>query len=274
MPGDPLEIALLQAAGKFGIDGSGLSKDNPRVTEFSFENTRKRMSVVTQENLTHASSSYRIWVKGAPESILSISTRHQIDSEAVPIEAQILDSIMKQDLLEKAARMAESGQRVIAFAEKSMKSIPTSQEEAERELTVLGLVGLLDPPRAEVREAIRSMQGAGIRSLMITGDHPLTARAIAQAIGLNGDKVVSGIELDQLNEKELSLVVSEFSIYARTTPEHKLRIVQALQAQGERVAVTGDGINDAPALTLADIGVAMGETGSDVARRRGTWSGG
>jgi Ca2+-transporting ATPase len=166
--------------------------------------------------------------------------------------------------------MAERGLRVIAFAEKSMPAIPASQEEAESALTFLGLAGLLDPPRGEVRDAMRSMQGAGIRSLMITGDHPLTASAIAQAVGLDGnERVVSGTELDQLSDDELREVVNEVSVFARTTPEHKLRIVQALQAQGERVAVTGDGINDAPALTVADIGVAMGETGSDVAREAG-----
>jgi P-type Ca2+ transporter type 2C len=262
MQGDPLEIALVLATQKFGVDERGLSRDNPRVTEFSFENERKRMSVVARWNEPYRNSAYRVWVKGAPESILSISTRQHSDAGAVSIDAQA-----KQTLLEKAVGMAEQGYRVIAFAEKRMATIPTSQEEAESGLIFLGLAGLLDPPRAEVREAIKSMQGAGIRSLMITGDHPLTAGAIAQAVGLGGDhRVVSGTELDQLSVDELGNVVREVSLFARTTPEHKLRIVRALQAQGERVAVTGDGVNDAPALTVADIGVAMGETGSDVAR--------
>ena len=262
LKGDPLEAALVRAAQKSGIDSRELARDNPRVTEFSFENGRKRMSVVTGRFEPDASRAYIVWVKGAPESILSISSRQQTDAGAVPIGTHA-----KQALLERAAGMAERGQRVIAFAEKRMASIPTSQDEAESDLTFLGLAGLLDPPRAEVREAIQSMQGAGIRSLMITGDHPLTAKAIAQAVGLDGNRrMVSGSELDQLSDEELGKVVKETLLFARTTPEHKLRIVQALQAHGERVAVTGDGVNDAPALTVADIGVAMGETGSDVAR--------
>jgi Ca2+-transporting ATPase len=260
--GDPLEIALVQAAKNFGIDGRLLVSKHSRVTEFSFENERKRMSVVTKEASQDDNTSYHVWVKGAPESVISVSTRYQTDSEAISMDAQA-----RQNLLEKVSQMAERGFRVIAFAEKRLPANPACQEEAENDLTFLGLAGLLDPPRAEVRDAIQSMQGSGIRSMMITGDHPLTSRAIARAVGLDGNgRVVSGIELDSLNDAELSKIVNEASIFARTTPEHKLRIVQTLQAQGERVAVTGDGVNDAPALTVADIGVAMGETGSDVAR--------
>src|SRR5439155_11120524 len=135
------------------------------------------------------------------------------------------------------------------------------------DLTFIGLAGLADPPRPEVRDAIAAAKAAGIRPIMVTGDHPLTARAIASKVGLDGQaRMLTGPELDALSDDELADSVRVVSIYARTTPEHKLRIVQALRADGERVAVTGDGVNDAPALAAADIGVAMGETGTDVAR--------
>jgi Ca2+-transporting ATPase len=166
--------------------------------------------------------------------------------------------------------MAADGLRVLAFAERALPDIPFDQKGVESELTFVGLVGLQDPPRPEVPGAIATCQRAGVRAIMITGDHPLTAKAIGRQVGLNGNhKVVTGPELDQLSDDELKKLVKQTSIFARTTPEHKLRIVKALQANGERVAVTGDGVNDAPALSAADIGVAMGETGTDVAREAG-----
>ena len=166
--------------------------------------------------------------------------------------------------------MAAGGLRVIACAEKTIAEGRLAQEEAESGLTFIGLIGFADPPRPEVREAIAACRTAGIRPLMVTGDHPLTARAVAEQVGLDGNgRLLSGPELDALSDEELRQVVGQVSLYARTTPEHKLRIVRALHARGERVAVTGDGVNDAPALAAADIGVAMGETGTDVARQAG-----
>ena len=258
--GDPLELALVQAAQQAGIGEPALEAANPRVTEFSFDNARKRMSVITRN-----AQGYQVWVKGAPESVLAVATWQQ--TSAGPVN---LDETAQKAVLAQTAQMAERGLRTLAFAQKQVSTLPGDQDQAESDLIFLGLAGLLDPPRPEVPAAIDLMQQAGIRSLMITGDHPLTARAIAQAVGLGGSgQVVTGSELDQLNEQALTQVVNEVSIFARTTPENKLRIVQALEAQGQRVAVTGDGINDAPALAAADIGVAMGETGSDVAREAG-----
>ncbi|HMN28196.1 MAG TPA: HAD-IC family P-type ATPase, partial [Caldilineaceae bacterium] len=255
--GDPLEIALVRAAEEAGIDQQASANAHPRVSEFPFDTVRQRMAVVTKDE-----HGYHVWVKGAPESILSIATHQQTGASVIALDGQT-----RQAMLAAAARMAERGLRVIAFGEKAVPAAPASQEEAESQLTFLGLAGLVDPPRAEVKGAIDLMQRAGIRTLMVTGDHPLTARAIAQAVGLaDNGRVVTGPELDQLSEDEQERVVNEVAIFARTTPEHKLRIARFLQAQGQRVAVTGDGVNDAPALAVADIGVAMGETGSDVAR--------
>jgi Ca2+-transporting ATPase len=156
------------------------------------------------------------------------------------------------------------------LAERTLPDENCAQGIVESELTFVGLVGLQDPPRPQVRDAIATCRRAGVRAIMITGDHPLTAKAIGYQVGLDGhQKVVTGPELDQLSDAALKDVVKHTTIYARTTAEHKLRIVQALQASGERVAVTGDGVNDAPALSAADIGVAMGETGTDVAREAG-----
>jgi Ca2+-transporting ATPase len=258
--GDPLEVALVEAARQEGIDSGELERTQRRVTEFSFENARQRMSVVTQQD-----GGYGVWVKGAPESLLSVATRWRTPEGPVALDQDTAEAVRT-----RAAGMAERGLRVMAFAEKSAPSVPADQDGAESELTLLGLAGLLDPPRDEVAAAIEVMKGAGIRSLMVTGDHPLTARAIAGRVGLDGkSRVLTGPELDEMSEEELAAAVGKVSIFARTTPEHKLRIVEALKAQGERVAVTGDGINDAPALATADIGVAMGETGSDVAREAG-----
>jgi Ca2+-transporting ATPase len=169
--------------------------------------------------------------------------------------------------MERVSWLAANGLRVLAFAERTMPDEPFTQDLAENELTFVGLIGLQDPPRAEAHDAIVTCQKAGVRVIMITGDHPLTAKSIGQQVGLNGQQeIVTGKELDHLSRDEFNNIVQHTSIFARTTPEHKLRIVQTLQALGERVAVTGDGVNDAPALSAADIGIAMGETGTDVAR--------
>ncbi len=255
--GDPLDAALLRAAHKAGLDIKTLRHANALQNEFTFDNARKRMSAIYQKD-------GKLWamVKGAPESILTSCTQ-QMDGQSIkPMMAS-----SRQAIQEQAGRMATEGLRVIALAEQTLPPGTLTQEQVESNLTFTGLIGLADPPRPEVRDAIQTCKRAGIRTIMVTGDHPFTAQAIGRQVGLDGDLVVmTGPELDKLSEEALKEAVQRVSIYARTTPEHKLRIVQALEALGARVAVTGDGVNDAPALAAADIGVAMGETGTDVAR--------
>lgn len=242
--GDPLETAVLRAARAAGIDIRILRQSHRLRDEFTFDNTRKRMSVVYDGE---------VMVKGAPEAILD--------------GCGGLSESDRQKILETSARMAEEGLRVIALAGKKTEKEKISQEEAESDLSFAGLIGLADPPRPEVKGAIEACRSAGIRPVVITGDHPLTARAVAREIGLDGlAPILTGMELDNLSEAALIETVNKVTLYARTTPEHKLRIVNALHQRGEVVAVTGDGVNDAPALAAADIGVAMGETGTDVAR--------
>jgi len=258
--GDAVDTALLRAAVKFGLDVKAARRTQPIINEYTFDNTRKRMSTISRRG-----GQFWAAVKGAPESILSQSSQ-MIQGGTV----ETLTEASRQVIMEQVARMAADGLRVLAFAERTLPDESLGQEAVESELTFAGLVGLQDPPRPEVRDAIATCQQAGVRVIMITGDHPLTAKAIGRQAGLDGgQEVVTGPELDRLSDGELAGVVGRASIFARTTPEHKLRIVQALQARGERVAVTGDGVNDAPALSAADIGVAMGETGTDVAREAG-----
>jgi Ca2+-transporting ATPase len=278
--GDPLEVALLEAAEVTGLDVAALRSRYPVRQEFPFDGLRKRMLVVCD---TDAGSGPRlVAVKGAPESVLACSTQQQRGPVAVA-----LTSADRAALLDEATRMMRRGLRVIACAEKHLplagiagdateSDVLLSEEETESSLTFVGLVGLADPPRPEVAPAIAACQGAGIRLIMVTGDHADTARAIARSVGLDGEdgqddqdgggRLLSGAELDAMSDEALREQVPDVAIVARATPEHKLRIVEALHAHGERVAVTGDGINDAPALAAADIGIAMGETGTDVAR--------
>ena len=255
--GDPLEVALLRAARAAGVDVEALRRRYVLRDEFTFDISRKRMSVVYERD-----DQRWVIVKGAPEAVLSQCTHHWGEGQAQPLTES--DRTRELGI---ATQMAGEGLRVLAFAEKVVSNEQMSQDEAESNLTFMGLIGLLDPPRPEVKAALAASRTAGIRTIMITGDHPLTARTIAEQIGLDGNtRVLTGPELEALPDDALREDVSQIAIYARTTPADKLRIVQALQHQSERVAVTGDGINDAPALAAADIGVAMGETGSDVAR--------
>ncbi len=255
--GDPLEVALLRAARAAGVDVEALRRRYVLRDEFTFDTSRKRMSVVYERD-----GQGWVIVKGAPEAVLSQCTQHWEEGQAQP-----LTEADRTREIGTATQMAGEGLRMLAFAEKLVPNQPMSQDEAESNLTFIGMVGLLDPPRPEVKAAIAASRSAGIRTIMITGDHPLTAHTIAEQIGLDGNtRLLTGPELDARSDDGLREDVGQVSIYARTTPADKLRIVQALQKQGERVAVTGDGINDAPALAAADIGVAMGETGTDVAR--------
>ncbi len=254
--GDPLEVALLRAAKSEGIDLAAFRAAHPMRDEFSFDTSRNRMSVVVAED-----GVLRVAAKGAPESVLAAcTTRWTADGVRAISDA---DRLL---ILTSASGLAGTGERVLAFAEKRVASGPLAETQVESDLTFLGLIGLADPPRPEARRSIDACREAGVRPVMVTGDHPLTARAIAAQIGLDRGKVLTGPDLDGLSNDQLRAAVDEVSVYARTTPEHKLRIVRAFREKGERVAVTGDGVNDAPALAAADIGVAMGETGTDVAR--------
>ncbi len=254
--GDPLEVALLRSAAASGLDVHTVREAHAVQEECSFDEARKRMAVVVSED-----GSARVVVKGAPETVLPICTGRWSAGGV-----QSLTESEGRMILTAAASLAASGQRVLAFAEKRGVAPSLPHSEIEADLTFLGLIGLSDPPRPEARPSIDACRAAGVRPVMITGDHPLTARAVAAQIGLDGGEVLTGPEIDTLSDAQLQESVRSVSVFARTTPEHKLRIVHAFRADGERVAVTGDGINDAPALAAADIGVAMGETGTDVAR--------
>lgn len=278
--GDPTEGALVTLAAKAGIQKDQWSSRLPRVAEFPFSSERKRMSVMCQKAAGHGSSGdytnyqlpitndpspYLMFTKGSPELTLERCDRIHTGDRAVAIsEAQ------RQQILEKNNQMASQGLRVLGFAYKPLAELPPegSEDTSERELVWLGLVGMLDAPRPEVRDAVARSREAGIRPIMITGDHQLTARAIGIDLGIAqaGDRAVTGQELERMSQADLEREVDQTSIYARVSPEHKLRIVQALQRKGKFVAMTGDGVNDAPALKQADIGIAMGITGTDVSK--------
>lgn len=254
--GDPMDVALLEAASAGGLDVASLRARNPLITEHTFDNVRKRMSVVYR-----AEGRDGVAVKGSPESVLSCSSTMLKDGSLYT-----LDEGGSAAILEQASLMASRGLRVMAVAEKEARD-GLGQEAVESDLLFVGLVGLADPPRPEAKGAIEACTKAGIKVIMLTGDHPLTAVSIAAQVGLQNDgHVLTGADLDSMGDEQLRTAVSEERVYARVTPEHKLRIVKALRANGERIAVTGDGINDAPALSSADIGIAMGKGGTDVAR--------
>ncbi|MEA5601444.1 cation-translocating P-type ATPase [Nostoc sp. UHCC 0252] len=280
--GDPTEGALVTLAGKAGIEKDQWNSKLPRVAEFPFSSERKRMSVISQvEGVATGEASsrdvdpaiagliqsepYLMFTKGSPELILARSTQIHLGNHSPSLtEAQ------RQNILAENDLMASKGLRVLGFAYKPLTEVPPegSDEASEQGLVWLGLVGMLDAPRPEVRAAVQECREAGIRPVMITGDHQLTARAIATDLGIaeEGARVLTGQELQRMSDQELEQNVDLVSIYARVSPEHKLRIVQALQRRGRFVAMTGDGVNDAPALKQADIGIAMGITGTDVSK--------
>ena len=265
--GDPTEGALLVVAGKADIFKHEQEQYFPRVAEFPFSSERKRMSVVVEDErgLIQAEKGLIMFVKGSSELILERCTHIQVGSQVLELSAE-----QRNRILEKNNQLAGKGLRVLGFATKNLNEIPhkISDDQAERDLTWLGLVGMLDAPRPEVREAVAKCRAAGIRPVMITGDHPLTALAIAEDLGIAepGSQVLTSRELEKYSASELEKVVQEVGVYARVSPEHKLQIVQALRRQHQVVAMTGDGVNDAPALKQADIGVAMGITGTDVSK--------
>ena len=254
--GDPTETALLVAANELAP-----GRVPRRVAEVPFDSERKRMTTV------HVIDGARIaYVKGAADVVLGLCACARVHGADVA-----LDEELRARILDANSALAASGHRTLAFAWRDLGRAdgpaPAMDASLESDLTYVGILGLVDPPRAEVADAIAECHSAGIHVAMVTGDHALTARAIAQSVGLlDSDRVVSGTELEAMSDAELAEQVADIRVYARVDPEHKLRIVDALKSRGEIVAMTGDGVNDAPALKRADIGVAMGITGTDVAK--------
>jgi Ca2+-transporting ATPase len=262
--GDPTEGALLVAAAKWGIKLASIEAEMPKLATLPFDSDRKRMTIIRRWE-----EESRAFVKGAPEVVLERCTHIRTEDGARPLTAE--DRIAMSSF---ATLLAHDALRVLAIAERSLESFPDTQStplnetEIERGLTLLGLVGLQDPPRGEVRAAVAKCKRAGIKTVMITGDHPDTARAIARELGIldKEDEVVLGAELEKMSDDELQRQVRRIAVYARVTAEHKLRIVRAWKATGAVVAMTGDGVNDAPALKEASIGIAMGITGTEVTK--------
>jgi len=251
--GDPTEGALVVAAAKAGLHKVDLDTQFPRLNEIPFTSETKRMTT-----LHTGPEGVVAYSKGAPEIILDSCAR-QLAAEG---EA-VLDAARREVILGTARQMASEALRVLAVASKSSATI----ENAEHEMTFLGLVGMIDPPRPEAKAAIQTCEQAGIKAIMITGDHPLTAQAVARELGLlKSGRVITGAELEAMSEDEFEREVENIEVYARVSPAHKLRVVTALQKYGHIVAMTGDGVNDAPALKKADIGIAMGITGTDVTK--------
>jgi Ca2+-transporting ATPase len=255
--GDPTEVALVGAAAHFGFERGALEAATPRIAELPFDSTRKRMTTLHRHD-----GHFLAYTKGAPESVLPRC-----------IDALGPDGVRPLDpaaLLARAERMASDGQRVLAVAQRPWPGAPhlADADTVERDLTLLGLVGLIDPPRPEAAAAAEACRSAGITPVMITGDHPATAEAIARRLGVAAGEgaLITGAELASLSDEALAERVESIRIYARVDPSQKIRIVRALQDRGEFVAMTGDGVNDAPALNRANIGVAMGKGGTDVAR--------
>lgn len=273
--GDPTEGALLVAASQAGLDKPALAGVLPRVAELPFDAERKRMTTVHRlpedaaalppvlRALAGLAASHVAITKGAVDGLLAICDRVWVQDRAVP-----LDEAWRARIQVANDQMAQNGMRVLGLAIRPLDAPPVeAAPDLEHGLVFVGILGMIDPVRPEVRAAIETCQAAGIRPIMITGDHPLTTRFIAHDLGISdNNRVKTGQDLDRIPPEELPAVIREVSVFARVTPEHKLRIVETLQSQGQVVAMTGDGVNDSPALKQADIGVAMGITGTDVSK--------
>ncbi len=278
--GDPTEGSLLVAAAKAGAIHIDIDEAYPRENEVPFDSERKRM--ITIHDVTDPKAEdlspfhdekHKGWdviaVKGAPDIVLDLCTQYQgMDDKPQPMTQEARECILAAN-----DAMTKDALRVLGLAYRLDKDVPNDPEkikadELEKDLVFVGLVGMIDPPRTEVKPALEHARHAGIRTVMITGDFPNTAKAIAEAIGLlrPGKKVLTGAALDDMDDEELKKIIEDTDVFARVSPEHKMRIVDALQANDEIVAMTGDGVNDAPAIKRADIGVAMGITGTDVAK--------
>jgi Ca2+-transporting ATPase len=275
--GDPTEVALLLAASHFGMKKPELEAVLPRIAEVAFSSERKRMTTVhaisgrasllspgVQIALQGAGASHVAFMKGSVESLLDACSTVWVNEKR-----EELDQAWSRRLLAANDDLASQSMRVLGVAFGHCEAIPPAGEEEtlERNLTFVGMIGIIDPPRMEVASAVTTCKTAGIRPVMITGDHPLTAQRIAAEIGIQGEgQVISGTQIDRLSKDELKLLAESTHVYARVSPEHKLKIIESLQQGGHIVAMTGDGVNDAPALKKADIGVAMGLTGTEVAK--------
>ncbi len=260
--GEPTENALIIAAAENNITKKFLSKKYVRILELPFDSSRKLMSVVYKHN-----SEYEIITKGAPEILLKKCSHYYTENGIFPINEEILQSINKN-----SSEMASKAMRVLGIAYKYEKEIPSdyigATEKAENNLIFVGLFGIIDPPRPEAKMAVAECKKAGIKPIMITGDSPETAKAIAEKVGVlsKNSKTITGAELSKISDTELKNSVSEYCVFARVSPEHKVRIVKAFQENENIVAMTGDGVNDAPALKIANIGCAMGKSGTDAAK--------
>ena len=259
--GDPTETAIVDVALALKMNKVTLEEQFPRVGEVPFDSERKRMATINRME----EEQLRVNVKGGLDEVLSVSTQIHIHGKVRPITDEDRETIREEN-----HRMALSALRVLAVAYKDIDALPAevSAETVEQELVFTGLLGLIDPARPEVVEAVKKCKSAGIRPVMITGDHKVTAVAIAAEIGIyrEGDKAITGTDLVEMSDEALYRDVQDYAVYARVAPEHKVRIVKAWQSQGEIVAMTGDGVNAAPALKRADIGVAMGIVGTEVAK--------
>jgi len=278
--GDPTEGSLLVAAAKAGAVHLDVKAAYPRENEVPFDSERKRMITIHDVTRPHPNDispfydeAHKDWdvivMKGAPDIVLTLCSKYQ----GMDDKPREMTDAMRQQILAANDAMTKDALRVLGFAYRLEKNIPDNIEEVktedlEKDLVFVGLMGMIDPPRTEVKPALERARHAGIRTVMITGDFPNTARAIAESIGLlrPGKGVMTGAELDKLDDTQLKQVIEDTDVFARVSPEHKMRIVDALQANDEVVAMTGDGVNDAPAIKRADIGVAMGITGTDVAK--------
>lgn len=255
--GDPTEIALLLFGDQLGLDRKTLNAENKRIDEFSFDSDRKLMSTLNEEQ-----GKLTVYTKGAIANLLAVSTHILENGKAIPITP-----VHKKKIHNATDALSNKALRTLGVAYKSVSS-KVDASEMEKDLIFVGLVGMIDPPRIEVKAAIETAKQAGITSIMITGDHKNTALAIAKELGIaeNISQAITGIEMDDLPEKELTRRINDYRVFARVSPEHKVKIVQALKSHGNIVSMTGDGVNDAPSLNVADIGVAMGITGTDVAK--------
>ena len=254
--GEATEVAISNAAMEEGVSKSFLYDEMKRINDIPFDSKRKMMTTIHKYG-----NGYRIITKGAPDVLLKRCSNCYSGGQIVPIFSK------KEDINEQNNQMAEKALRVIAVAYKDVEKLPEMQE-MEKDLIFCGLIGMIDPPREGVKEAVRTCRRAGIKTVMITGDHLQTAKAIAKELGIlkRGDLAIDGETLERMSQHELEQNIMDYSVFARVSPEHKVRIVKAFQSTGAVVAMTGDGVNDAPALKNADIGIAMGKGGTDVAK--------
>ena len=258
--GEPTEVAIVNSAINFGQNKEELYKKYPRIAEIPFDSERKMMTTIHK-----AGGKYRIITKGAPDVLLSNCTKYDVNNSV-----QTMNFSVKNRIEQENKYMADKALRVIAVSYADIDYLPSkiTTETIENNLVFVGLIGMIDPPREGVKEAVSTCKNAGIKTVMITGDHIATAKAIAKELNILGknDLAITGTELDKISDKDFEKNIMKYSVFARVSPEHKVKIVKAFQKTGAIVAMTGDGVNDAPALKNADIGIAMGKNGTDVAK--------